>query len=52
LERRTNKTTAKILLESLIAKGERLVTDAEVLQKSFTATPLSTAGMRLIPRFS
>src|ERR1022692_1479833 len=28
-----NKTSAQILLESLIAKGERLVTDAEVLQE-------------------
>lgn len=28
-----NKTAAQILLESLIAKGERLVTDAEVLQE-------------------
>jgi uncharacterized protein len=28
-----NKATAQILLESLIAKGERLVTDAEVLQE-------------------
>ena len=28
-----NKATAHILLESLIAKGERLVTDAEVLQE-------------------
>lgn len=28
-----NKAAAQILLESLIAKGERLVTDAEVLQE-------------------
>ncbi len=28
-----NKTAVQILLESLIAKGERLVTDAEVLQE-------------------
>ena len=28
-----NKTAAQILLESLVAKGERLVTDAEVLQE-------------------
>jgi predicted nucleic acid-binding protein len=28
-----NKATAQILLESLIARGERLVTDAEVLQE-------------------
>ncbi len=28
-----NKTAAQILLESLIAKGERLVTDAEVLRE-------------------
>src|SRR5258708_5713558 len=28
-----NKATAQVLLESLIAKGERLVTDAEVLQE-------------------
>ena len=28
-----NKTAAQILLESLIARGERLVTDAEVLQE-------------------
>jgi len=28
-----NKTAAQVLLESLIANGERLVTDAEVLQE-------------------
>src|SRR5271168_656802 len=28
-----NKATAQVLIESLIAKGERLVTDAEVLQE-------------------
>jgi predicted nucleic acid-binding protein len=28
-----NKTAAQILLERLVAKGERLVTDAEVLQE-------------------